>query len=136
MAAAEGMVLLKNDDDVLPLSKGTKIALFGKGTIDYIKGGGGSGDVTTAYIHNIADGMAVKESEGKVEVFADTVDFYKDYVAEQRKLGFMAGMIKEPVVPEELLAKAKAFADTAIISISRYSGEGGDEHTGEDSVGS
>lgn len=126
MAAAEGMVLLKNDDDVLPLSKGTKIALFGKGTIDYIKGGGGSGDVTTAYIHNIADGMAVKESEGKVEVFADTVDFYKDYVAEQRNIGFMAGMIKEPVVPEELLAKAKAFADTAIISISRYSGEGWD----------
>ena len=30
-AAAEGMVLLKNEKDILPLSKGTRVALFGKG---------------------------------------------------------------------------------------------------------
>ena len=44
-AAKEGMVLLKNESGVLPLKKGTKVALFGKGTFDYVKGGGGSGDV-------------------------------------------------------------------------------------------
>ncbi len=44
-AASEGMVLLKNESNALPLAKGEKIALFGKATIDYIKGGGGSGDV-------------------------------------------------------------------------------------------
>ena len=45
-AAKEGMVLVKNENKVLPLAKGTRVALFGKGTFDYVKGGGGSGDVT------------------------------------------------------------------------------------------
>ena len=44
--ATEGMVLLKNEDKTLPVKNGAKIALFGKGTVDYVKGGGGSGDVT------------------------------------------------------------------------------------------
>ena len=34
-AAKEGMVLLKNEKGVLPLKKGSKVALFGKGTFDY-----------------------------------------------------------------------------------------------------
>ena len=41
MAAGEGMVLLKNEKNTLPIRKGTKVALFGKGTVDYVKGGGG-----------------------------------------------------------------------------------------------
>ena len=56
-AAREGMVLLKNEHKTLPLSMGTRIALFGKGTIDYVKGGGGSGDVTVPYIRNLYDGL-------------------------------------------------------------------------------
>ena len=44
-AAKEGMVLLKNENYLLPLAEGTRIALFGKGSFDYVKGGGGSGDV-------------------------------------------------------------------------------------------
>ena len=36
-AAKEGMVLLKNENNVLPLKRGTKVALFGKGTFDYVK---------------------------------------------------------------------------------------------------
>lgn len=52
-AAKEGMVLLKNQNHVLPLAKGSKVALFGKGTFDYVKGGGGSGDVYVPYIRNL-----------------------------------------------------------------------------------
>ena len=52
-AAEEGMVLLKNEGEVLPLSVGTKLAVFGKGQIDYVRGGGGSGEVTTSYTRNI-----------------------------------------------------------------------------------
>ena len=43
-AAKEGMVLLKNEDKVLPFAKGTKVALFGKASFDYVRGGGGKGD--------------------------------------------------------------------------------------------
>ena len=56
-AAREGMVLLKNENAALPLRRGAKVALFGKGTYDYVKGGGGSGDVTVPYTRNLADGM-------------------------------------------------------------------------------
>ena len=52
-AACEGMVLLKNENKLLPFSKGAKIALFGRGHIDYIKCGGGSGSVSTAYTKNL-----------------------------------------------------------------------------------
>ena len=39
-AACEGLVLLKNEDDTLPIQKGSRVALFGKGIFDYVKGGG------------------------------------------------------------------------------------------------
>ena len=41
-AAAEGCVLLKNDEKILPLKKGTKAAVFGIGAFYYYKGGLGS----------------------------------------------------------------------------------------------
>ena len=47
-AAEEGMVLLKNQDALLPLATGGKVCLFGKGTFDYVKGGGGSGNGVAA----------------------------------------------------------------------------------------
>ena len=84
-AAGEGMVLLKNKDKALPLKRGEKIALFGKATIEYIKGGGGSGDVFCAYTHNIYDGFACKEAEGKVSMYMPTVEYYKNYVKEESK---------------------------------------------------
>ena len=65
-AAGEGMVLLKNENHVLPLARGERVALFGKASVDYVKGGGGSGDVTVDYVKNLWDGMKEKENEGKV----------------------------------------------------------------------
>ena len=44
-AAAEGIVLLKNEDRLLPVRKGSRIALFGAGASRTVKGGTGSGDV-------------------------------------------------------------------------------------------
>lgn len=129
-AAAEGMVLLKNDSDVLPLKRGTKVALFGKGTIDYVKGGGGSGDVTVSYIRNIYDGLL--QYSDRITVFPDTVKFYKDNIEEQYKAGNEPGMTIEPELPKELIHKAKCFTDTAIISISRFSGEGWDRKSSFD----
>ena len=52
-AASEGADLLKNNNHLLPFPKGTKIAVFGKAQIDYVKGGGGSGDVNVSYVRNI-----------------------------------------------------------------------------------
>ena len=76
-AASEGMVLLKNEKKTLPLKGGQRVALFGKGCVDYVKGGGGSGDVTVAYVRSLLEGMECKEGDGKVELYRPLADFYR-----------------------------------------------------------
>ncbi len=125
-AAAEGMVLLKNQDKTLPFAPGEKIALFGKGCVDYVKGGGGSGDVTCAYAASLYDALAEKEKEGKVSLFHALAHFYQNQMQAQYELGYAPGMTREPQVPEELMEQAKQFARTAVVTISRFSGEGWD----------
>ena len=154
-AAGEGMVLLKNEGGTLPLKRGTRVALFGKATVEYIKGGGGSGDVFCAYTRNIYDGFKLKEDEGKVSVFKPTAEFYKEYVKEAGKRiptrariekiwdrvnamsfckekddiiydTFASMHVAEAHMPDELIAEAAANADIAIITLSRFSAEGVD----------
>lgn len=132
-AAKEGMVLLKNDNQLLPLRAGSKVALFGKGSFDYVKGGGGSGDVTVSHVHNLYDGL--KMQNDMVSIYEPLSDFYRQNVKEQYEKGAAPGMTVEPEVSQELIKGAKAYADTAIITISRFSGEGWDrssvEYNGE-----
>ncbi len=123
-AAKEGMVLLRNRGDILPLKKGTRVALFGKAAFDYVKGGGGSGDVTVAYIRNLYEGL--KMQKDVVSIFEPLCDYYRKDVERQYAQGSVPGMTIEPEVPQELLNEAKAYADTAVISICRFSGEGWD----------
>lgn len=154
-AAAEGMVLLKNEGGALPLKKGTRIALFGKATIEYIKGGGGSGDVYCPYIRNIYEGFAQKKKEGKVDIFMPLVEFYQAYVEResvyiptQKQIDatwdivnamafcqkrddmtydtFASMHVKEAAVPDALMESAAAWADSAVITLSRFSAEGVD----------
>lgn len=123
-AAKEGMVLLKNENRTLPLQKGSKIALFGKATFDYVKGGGGSGDVTVAYTRNLYEGF--KELSDVITVHEELACFYRENVDRQYADGKIPGQTVEPEVPGELLQRARVFTDTAVISICRFSGEGWD----------
>ncbi len=132
-AAREGMVLLKNEDNLLPLPAGSRIALFGKGSFDYVKGGGGSGDVKVAYVRNLYDGLTLQGE--KVSVYEPLSDYYRENVKKQYEEGAAPGMTVEPELPEELLCQAGSYADTAVVAISRFSGEGWDrssvEYNGE-----
>jgi beta-glucosidase len=123
-AAKEGMVLLKNENHLLPLKQGAKIALFGKGTFDYVKGGGGSGDVTVSYTKNLYDGFS--ELSEYVTVYEELADFYREDVKKKYKEGIEPGMLKEPELSENMYRRARNFTDTAVISICRFSGEGWD----------
>lgn len=123
-AAKEGMVLLKNENNLLPFEKGTKLALFGKAGFDYVKGGGGSGDVTVDYVTNLHDGL--KSLGSHVSIYEDLADFYRKNVKKQYEEKTEPGMTVEPELPEELCKGARAFTDTAVISICRFSGEGWD----------
>ncbi len=153
-AATEGIVLLKNNGS-LPLSANETVALFGKATIEYIKGGGGSGDVHCPYIRNIYEGFLIKEDENKIVVYKPLAEFYKDYVKKesvnvltQEQINarwdivnnmefctkrddmtydtFAAMHVKEAEVPDELIVSAAQNASTAIITLSRFSAEGVD----------
>ena len=56
--AAEGCVLLKNDNRTLPLRKGDRVAVFGRIAFDYYKSGLGSGGlVNTRYVVGILDAL-------------------------------------------------------------------------------
>ena len=123
-AAREGMVLLKNENGLLPLAVGSKIALFGKGSFDYVKGGGGSGDVYTAYVRNLYEGL--KAQETAVQIYEPLSAFYRTDIRHQYEAGAAPGMTVEPELPAELADGAKAYADIAVVVISRFSGEGWD----------
>ena len=121
-AAQEGAVLLKNSGNLLPLAPDTRVALFGKGSFDYVKGGGGSGDVTAAYVKNLYDGL---KEEG-VSLYEPLSDFYRDYVEKRYEAGDVPGLMAEPELPQSLVDSARGNADVAVIVLSRFSGEGWD----------
>ena len=99
-AAQEGAVLLKNNGNLLPLAPDARVALFGKGSFDYVKGGGGSGDVTVAYVKNLYDGL---KEEG-VPLYEPLSDFYRDYVAGRYQAGDIPGLMPEVREHEPLQA--------------------------------
>ncbi|MBQ8404796.1 MAG: glycoside hydrolase family 3 C-terminal domain-containing protein [Clostridia bacterium] len=140
-AACEGAVLLKNNG-ILPLEKGTKLAVFGKAQIDYVKGGGGSGDVYSPYVRNIYEGLKMKgkndgwnSSDAKVELFHALSLFYESYILSEYEdpiRNYYKEEDKkcnnaEPKVPAELMRAAAEYTDTAVITICRHSGEGHDK---------
>ncbi len=121
-AAREGAVLLKNNGNLLPLAPDARVALFGKGSFDYVKGGGGSGDVTVVYVKNLYDGL---KEEG-ISLYEPLSDFYRDYVEQRYEAGDVPGLMAEPELPQSLVDSARGNADVAVIVLSRFSGEGWD----------
>ena len=68
-AAAEGIVLLKNDRNALPLQDGAKISVFGRIQFDYYKSGTGSGGlVNTTYVISILDASNNMENMKLIKV--------------------------------------------------------------------
>ena len=57
-AAVEGIVLLKNENNTLPLTEQDKVSVFGRPMIEYYRSGTGSGGaVNVEYATNILDGF-------------------------------------------------------------------------------
>jgi beta-glucosidase len=55
--AAQGMTVVRNESDALPLARGTKVALIGRHAVDTIGMGGGSAQVNPPYQVSVADGL-------------------------------------------------------------------------------
>ena len=67
--ASGGMVLLKNEDKILPFKKTDRIGVVGKDCLDLISGGGGSAAVMTEYKKSLKDGLCEKSEEKKFLFF-------------------------------------------------------------------
>ncbi len=129
-AACEGMVLLKNDSDILPLKPGIKkVALYGCTSYDFIPGGTGSGNVNRAYTVSLLDGLknaGISADEQLRKAYAKHVQDWRDkQVPDTDKLAAFMPIVLPPernFPSSELSAHAKA-NDAAIITIGRGSGE-------------
>ena len=73
-AAAEGIVLLKNEDHILPLKAGSKVALYGAGAGRTIKGGTGSGDVNERERVSVFQGMKNAGFQVTTEAWIESYD--------------------------------------------------------------
>ena len=143
-AAAEGIVLLKNENGLLPLQAGSEAALFGVGASKTVKGGTGSGDVNQRCCVSIWEGL--KAAGYRIT----TEDWLREYDALYEKArmawrddilsrtegedsahGFFQVYTSRPfVVPAggEITASC---AQTAFYVISRVAGEGADRYARE-----
>lgn len=88
-AAAEGMVLLKNEN-LLPLEKGTKLALYGSGASKTIKGGTGSGDVNERSSVTVLEGL---ENSGFIITTKDWLTDY-DKTYQQARIDWRDDLLK------------------------------------------
>lgn len=132
-AASEGMVLLENNSQTLPIAPEIKnVALFGNNGYDLITGGIGSGDVNCEYRISLVQGL----SNAGFSVDEDLLKIYNEYLDDYKTKNPKKSIIQEyknptPAAPEydldqELLAKKVATSDMAIFAIGKRIGEGND----------
>lgn len=124
----EGMVLLKNEEDTLPLKEGAKISLLGQNSVDLVYGGSGAGSVDTSKADNLKDSM---EAAG-FEVNQVLWDFYDEgegsSYRKETLSNFGTGRLYNNEVPravytDKALSSMDEYKDAGIIVIGRSGGE-------------
>lgn len=104
-AARESMVLLKNEDSLLPLRKGTVLNCFGQAQHTYRISATGASKINPRWAPN----------------FAQAVARHSDFSLNEELASFYR--VGNRVPDGKMLARAKALSDTAIVFLSRHSGE-------------
>lgn len=130
-AATEGMVLLKNDNEVLPFTnKSGTIAVFGDTSYSFIAGGTGSGDVNEAYTVSLIDGLTGAGYTIDKGLQTAYVPFVEKMTAKEMKRreengGLLSDVQRIPEMPldREMLAKKAKASEVAVITIGRNAGE-------------
>ena len=131
--APQGMVLLKNDNEALPLKNIKNVALFGLTAYNSIAGGTGSGNVNKPYIRNIDEGLAA----AGLKLDEAIANYYKDYIkltndkSAMGATGMRGVLLGSAVIPDPALEKQAVKNsvdrnDAAVIVIGRNAGEGDD----------
>ena len=134
-AMAEGIVLLKNENNALPLAEGQRsISLFGISSVDPVYGGTGSGNVDTSTAPSWKTAL---ERNGNFTVNTQLWDWYsaEEQNVYRRTMGSTGrgvmgaktiGDAPWNVVSDANGASFTQYGDAAVVFLSRLGGEGSD----------
>lgn len=132
-AAAEGIVLLRNEDNVLPFTKEDKISVFGRPQIEYYRSGTGSGGaVQVEYATNILDGF----KNSHLNINEDLVKDYQEWLKDHPFDNGGGGWACEPWFQKDMditvpYAKEQAAkSNKAVYIVGRTAGEDKDNYNG------
>lgn len=136
-AAAEGAVLLKNDNACLPFSRGTKLAVFGRAQTFYYKSGTGSGGM----VHIDKEPCTIESLEQCPDLTLDEPlkDLYRAWVKRHPfndgggRWGGEPWFQEEMPLDEDTVRQAAARNDAALVVLARTAGE---DHDNADRPGS
>lgn len=135
-AVAEGCVLLRNEDRVLPIRNGETVSVFGRIQFDYYKSGTGSGGMVNApYVVGILDALLERK---EIHVNQSLLDIYREWVKEN-PFDEGEGWAQEPWCQKEMeltdaqIKEAAQNSDIALIIIGRTAGEDKDNSATEGS---
>lgn len=130
----EGIVLLQNKGNVLPLANGAKISVFGQDAVDPIYGGGGAGSVDASKAVNLRKGL---EAAG-FDLNTTLWDFYEtgegsSYRKQTPDVFGQGGFAVNEVPVDKYTDKVKdsfaSYQDAAVVVIGRSGGESSDLST-------
>ena len=130
-AAGESIVLLRNENEALPLKGNEKVALYGISAIDFVAGGTGSGDVNKAYVVNMEDAMKT----AGFTLDQTLADYYKAFIAYDKAQTALNGTqfswfnrrkLAEVAIPTAAVENEARANDVAVVVLGRNAGEGAD----------
>lgn len=127
----EGAVLLKNEEDCLPLDTGSKVSCFSQSSVRPVYGGTGSGSVDTSAAVSLREAL-----EGQGFAVNETLwDFYEEGAGKEYERGTRSirgggswdiNEVPWDVYTDDVLDSVSAYGDAAIVVLGRCGGEGTD----------
>lgn len=125
MAGAEGIVMLKNKGNVLPLSKDKTVSVFGRVQRDFFYVGYGSGgDIKPPYKVNLIDGLRANEN---ITVNEELAQEYENWCIKNPVSdgfwGHWPMCYEEMPTSDEFVKKHAEKSDVALVVIGRAAGE-------------
>ena len=128
---AEGIVLLKNEDNALPLGESEKnLALLGQNSVDFVYGGGGSGSVDTSLAPDLREalessGFTVNETLWNFYETGAGKDYRKSFPNAAGDGEFAVNEVPRSAYTDAALS-SMSDSDVAVVSIGRSGSESSD----------